>query len=319
MGKIIFFVSGIFISNFVLSQNFQEAYDIKVQENSKLKDSIVNILKIYKTKVNMLNDSINLLNKKIITDSKELKNVKDLKDKKELTEIIITKNKIIDSLQFKNDSLFKNNKLTISNWQNKNRLNELKLEECKSELEKESEKNKLILGKIVTKYNSNDLFVFNLDLESINNDLFICKTLFPSQIELIHKLENWIIIKKAEFALTLKFNKLEIIQQINLLTKLPQSNITKELIEDLNKYEEKTEAIKKLIKLLEEKNLIKVRGTDPALIEDKQKEVFTTIYFEIAYTPINLSKYHYLNKIVNKIYTIKDDIDASVLPVLQDL
>ena len=70
----------------------------------------------------------------------------------------------------------------------------------------------------------------------------------------------------------------------------------------------------------ESENGIKVKGTFKLQIEDKQGKVFTTIYFEVAYAPVDLNTYVYLKQIIEKIKITKlKDIDASLKSILSEL
>lgn len=301
------------------AQDFQKVYDQKVEENMVLKDSIKDLKKEFNKSIELLESEkksmsgdIKGLKDKISDLSKEL-NSTDFKDKKTSAELIKQKELLITALKFSNDSLKEVQKTNLNLFQQlENDKNQILREQQRL---LESEQN--VLSILNKKYNSDAALIIKYDIESVNKDLEICKLNSTEHSELENKINNCITIKKAELLLCKKFNEHEVQDFIGKLQLLPSNPTILKLIKDLSEYKTKNESIKSLINSLEGINKIKVKGTDRLLIEEKQKEIYTTIYFETE--SIDLTKYVYLNQIIKKIYSIKEEIDASVYSIINDL
>jgi hypothetical protein len=319
MKQKLFITFSLFFSLNFYAQDFQKFYEQKVEENKDLKDSIKQInvyskksLETIKLKSDSLTAVIKGLNDKISTLNKEL-NSSDFKEKKSCIESNQQKDLMISKLIISFDSLklLQNTNLTLIQ----------KLENDKNQILREkqrlSESEQHVLGILNKKYNSDPELIIKYDIEGISKDLEICKINSLEHSELESKINNCLTIKKAELLLSKKYNELEIKDFISKIQLLPSNPTFSKLIKELSDYNSKNESIKSLIDALEEINKIKVKGTDRSLIEEKQKEIYTTIYFETE--SIDTSRYIYLAQIIKKIYRTKEDVDASVLGIKEQL
>lgn len=329
-------LSVIFTANILFAQQkpcdeISNLYKIAISDNIKLEASISNINLRYQDSINKLNstlqsleyskkDSISILKKENDTLKIEIKLCKELDDKKTLK-------KRVDSL-FSEIKIHKEEekKLITSHskklnilTQNERSLNS-KIESLNLALEKQSNLINRTLNILEKKYNQDEKVLFNISTESLSNDRDIVSTLFPEKEELKVIINNWLTIKECKKVLSNKYQKIIIDQSIQKLNAINQTNTVKELIADLENYDEKNNAVIKLISDLEKNNESKVIGTNFILVDDKKKEVFSSIFYKIEYTPIDMDKYIYLKQIIEKIQKLKvDNIDASLINVLNDL
>lgn len=304
-----------------------EKYDSKVLQNKTLQDSISILTYLHKIEYAKNDSIISNLNNEKKTLEENLKNVKDLEDKKVLTNQI---DELKDSIATCKDELSK------LKTENKTRYNLLEKEKQNQNIEINGLKNNDIstsnkmdatLTHLKDQYNQDKKLIFKQNIENFKSDLTICNTLFPEQKELKKSIQElkksiqeWITIKKSEELLSRKFRKRKIEQHLVVLSKLTQFPVLEKLIKDLKGYGSKNESVKSLINQLESENGIKVKGTNKLQIEDKQGKVFTTIYFEVAYAPVDLNTYVYLRQIIENIKLAKlKDIDASLTYILEEL
>jgi hypothetical protein len=321
MKKISILILFVVITNEYFSQNqneFQKAYEQKIGEIINYKDTI----KTLRNEVKILNSNFELTKKKLDDDiqslRKELSKVKNLKERKDLddsvkilnTQINVLNSEIVKIQNIKTQENEEFNRKILNLTTERNSLN--------LQLDNNQSINKKLIDLLTKKYNQSEKIINDYSIESIQTDIDICAFVLKDQVVLYDMIKNWLDIKKGQALLGKKISSLEIKDYIVLLTNLPSSVVKDELINDLNSYEKKIEKVKKLIDKLEKNNLIKVKGTDISLVDDKMNEVFTTIYFMTE--SIDLTKYSYLNHIVKKIYSIKEnDIDASVIALKDEL
>jgi len=302
-------------------QSILDKYVEKVNENKTLKDSISILIIDYKKKKDGYDSTILNLKTEKETLEDALKNVKDLKERKALTDRVTLLESEKKNLK---DSIIILNSLhttALNSSDQKYSSLQKEIDRLKNDEKITSTSRRKTLIHLQEIYNQDEKLIFKQDIKSFKSDLAICNMLFPEEKELNKSINKCIKIKESETLLSNKFGKIEIDKNINELKKLlPQTPLLTELIKDLTDYESKNGSVKKLINQLEIINKVKVIGTDRVLIEDKQKEVFTTIYFEIAYAPVDLNRYTYLRDIIEKIQDAKRlNIDASLSGVLNDL
>ena len=169
------------------------------------------------------------------------------------------------------------------------------------------------------RYNGNfEDLLSNISVYTIEKDQIMLQVLSP-QNNLQQKLKNLLLYKQAEALLCVKFDNTKIINIRNSLQPMLTELSVKQLDTLLKGFRSGNEGLQGTIKLIQEDNQNKA-GSNSDLRSEKMCDIRFKLENYLASYQIDLTKYPYLNSIVNELIKCKQqNVDADVIDILNKL
>ena len=169
------------------------------------------------------------------------------------------------------------------------------------------------------RYNGNfEDLLSNISVYTIEKDQTMLQVLSP-QNNLQQKLKNLLLYKQAEALLSMKFDNTKIINIRNSLLPMMTEIPVKQLDTLLKGFQSGNEGLQGTIKLIQEDNQNKA-GSISDLRSEKMCDIRVKLENYLASYQIDLTKYPYLNSIVNELIKCKQqNVDADVIDILNKL